>query len=386
MPHSNTIRLTIGTICSGFGVPLATIMDDPELSEVFDYRFSAEIRPDEGQRGPDDRNSRNACAVLAARSGAPNLGDIIHADPPAVEVAVTTCSCTPFSGANRHAGGRLEGAAALFVEAAKMVGRSRADYVILENTDRLLCGTHAPYWEEMKRVYRQMGFRIADGKLDPRSFGNHPNARTRLYAIMARGRQDIVDFIEDRWPREFQQEVDWRSIDWGQYLRGDDLRDRIVKADTADAMLRKYDERIAAGRRRDNLDPLVRAALENAARWRPGPDARPARPEPVFWQRVSDGVDSSVGLCPTITKSGTEGLGVVQRWSDPLAPGGSVPFARRLTGWEMERLLGLPGDWSDLPGLDDDARGKLCGNSMHVEQVRWCLKTLVEAIRGCGAW
>ena len=54
---------------------------------------------------------------------------------------------------------------------------------------------------------------------------------------------------------------------------------------------------------------------------------------------------------------------------------------RRLTPLECERLQGVPGSWTDIPGASDSARYKALGNSVAIPCVEFIMGRIAAALR-----
>ena len=54
---------------------------------------------------------------------------------------------------------------------------------------------------------------------------------------------------------------------------------------------------------------------------------------------------------------------------------------RRLTPLECERLMGLPGGWTDIPGASDSGRYKALGNSVAIPCVEYVMQGIAEVSR-----
>lgn len=383
MKTQTTTKLRFGSLFSGLGCPEAAIQTTPELQERLEPVFYSELLGGKDEDGPDAHNSRCACSVLAHRLRCiPNLGDVKKAKPPRADVILHGGMCTCFSGSNRQHPGRLHPVSLLLLHAMEVCRAANARYFLLENTDALATGEHNEYLDEVVNLCRDgYGYSIISGTLDTATLGNYPVNRRRLWVIGALGRQDIVEAIHEMWPRDSVPQ-DPSKIDWSHYISPNKDKGLIVSRDIAVKMLADHMNGMNS-----ELHPLVNAAFNNCATSpRDEIDGEPEGVIPVFWKRRPDGIKWYDGRCPTLQKSSWHDIGVVQYWDNR-------PFARMMSGDEWARLMELPEGWLNVPDpndpmkmLDDRAKSKLVGNSMHISHPRWALTALLHAIDQCPLW
>lgn len=394
--------IPFGTAFSGADAVAACVESTPSLADRWRQVFCAEMRDEDWpsderlrEESPKDiahkRNSECACSVLAKRCrGVPNLGDIMQAERPGTPLLLSVMGspCTEFCMLG-HQRGRHSVEGALLLEAVRKSAHFKGECIILENAKSLRSKTHDSYLEEVKDILRAGGMQTVDGVLDPRMFGV-PCARPRTYIIGMRTGLKGVGQFADAWPDSLDfrrdEEADdeglvrtEREIDWSEYLDAG-----IVTPDSLPSQ--KYASNLVADKKKnkwDKVDPSVSEAFDRAARAPFAPedlaDAEASLPEgePVFWT-TQFGIKHFMGVCPTITRGGRSGQGVICEINGKLYP-------RSLSGHEAMRLQGFPEGWCDVPHLDHPERSlnnaeiySLMGNSMSIDVLRWLLSKFDE--------
>ena len=98
-----------------------------------------------------------------------------------------------------------------------------------------------------------------------------------------------------------------------------------------------------------------------------------SNPQPGDPCHTLPGTQNAPLVAPTIVRCGDAGSG----FRDEHGIVGTIP--RRLTPTECERLQGFPDGWTDVDGMKDGPRYRMCGNAVTVNVLEWIGRRIMEA-------
>jgi DNA (cytosine-5)-methyltransferase 1 len=247
-----------------------------------------------------------------------NFGDVEAIEPaalPEFELLVAGFPCQPFS----SAGGRLgfaDGRGSVFFHIARILQYSRPRHFILENVKGLLSHGRGETFTAIIGILTGLGYCVEWQIIDSQDHGV-PQSRERLFLVGHLGEVPVRPVFPF-------------GINVGRKVDGDPKRSRYG-------------------------DRLHRSAIEDtpAGEW-----------FGVVRDRLQDGtmVWSTREICSTIDAHYGAGPGFLGNRTSVARVDGGVLRARRLTPLEVERVMGLPDNWT--AGVSDHQRYRQCGNAV----------------------
>lgn len=278
------------------------------------------------------------CALLAKRfPEVPNLGDITNIDwsnyGNGIDLVIGGSPCQSFSYAGRREG--LDGKSALMFEYVRAIREIRPRWLVWENVPGALTVENGEAFRCLLRSLDEVGYCLAWRVLDSRFFGV-AQGRRRLFVVGSLGTMGAVEVLHN-----------------GESLGGNPRADRALWQSLAYGHAQSHG--CPVGRDGDLITPkLVTIRCGKQKGGGRGP-------------KISDNISA------TLTTGNLQILfnptGELDEEGDP------VYDVRRLTPLEVERLMGFPDGWTDIPfgmaGKCDTARYKALGNSMCVPVIAW---------------
>ena len=340
--------MRVGALCAGYGglelgLQLAGI--DTDLMWV-------------------SETDKHASAVLDARFGVPNLGDLTEiVDPPRVDAITAGFPCQPVSHAGRRAG--IDDERWLIRDVVSVARRAGAQWIFMENVRGVLTANQGD-------AFGQVLDALADGGF---------NAR---WACIRADQSVGACHRRDRW---FCVAYSDGAVSqaWGDARRASQLEDGVEPVGHTTSIAYASGERHGGGQD-VGVVGCVGTQPEGSGR-----QARPARQEPVDRGAASVADADSQGLqghgeeheLPEAGGQEAAGWGdygaAIQRWGHVIGRAAPAPVVDdKMSSRFVEWMMGLPDGWVTGVGLSRTQELKMLGNGVVPQQAAAAYGWLLE--------